>query len=203
MDVFVITDTTHGALKSEKREYDWYDRSAAMAVAMAKYQVASQEAETLDKKETLDEEETFNEEETNSEEEKNLEAKASDTESLETDIYETESGKADEYQRTNTLDGMTLCHEDTISTEPAPSSPILALFFLIVLASKFRKLEIREGKRRVPPFTEKTVITPRPEETLDEARTRVNEIIESRLGSRCSRRCIVWIITHNGGEENK
>ena len=96
MDVFVITDTTHGALNSEKREYDWYDRSAAMAVAMAKYQVASQEAETLDKEETLDEEETFDEEATISEEEKSLEAEASDTESLETDIYETESGKADD-----------------------------------------------------------------------------------------------------------
>ena len=57
--------------------------------------------------------------------------------------------------------------------------PNLDLFFLIFLASKFRKLGIRDGERRVPPFTEKTVISPRPEETLGEAKARMNEIIES------------------------
>lgn len=81
------------------------------------------------------------------------------------------------------IDGTTLDYEDTLSNEPEQSSPILFLFFLIVLATKFHKLEIRKGKRRVPPLAEEAVVAPVKwwprEETLEEARARVDEIIES------------------------
>lgn len=51
----MVTDTMHGALKSDERAYDWYDCSAAVAIAAAKYKVASQEAEILYEPDTLHE----------------------------------------------------------------------------------------------------------------------------------------------------
>lgn len=74
-------------------------------------------------------------------------------------------------------------NEETVSNSPDQSSPTFFLWFLIVLATKLHKLEIREGKRRVPPPAKEVVITPGKwwlrEETLEEARARVDEIIES------------------------
>ncbi len=61
LEAFVITDTMHGALKSEEWVYDWYDHSAAVSIAAAKYRVASQEAETIHKTEIPHEAETLHE----------------------------------------------------------------------------------------------------------------------------------------------
>ncbi|KAL9136071.1 MAG: hypothetical protein Q9175_002723 [Cornicularia normoerica] len=153
IDIYVITDAMHGALNGHK--------------------VASQEAKTIHKDETI------------YEEQHSLEAEGFETESLEIDIYETESGKEDEYGITNILDETTSDHEDTIFNELKRLGSILFLFFLTVLATKSHKLEIRERERKVPRLAEEKGVAPvkmwwwRREETLREARTRVNEIIES------------------------
>lgn len=179
IDIYVITDAMHGALKLEERAYDWYARSAAVAIAAAEHKVASQEAKTIHEDDTIHKDVTIYEEE------HSLEAEGFETESLEIDIYETESDKEDENGITNILDETNLDHEDTIFNGLERLSSILFLFFLTVLATKSHKLEIREGERKVPRLAEEKGVAPvkmwwwRREETLREARTRVNEIIES------------------------
>ncbi len=112
-----------------------------------------------------------------------LELEDSKMNSHEKHIQATEGSKEDDYEMMNTLDGTTLDYEDTLSSGPEYSIPILFLFFLIILATTFHKLEIREGKRKVPPPAEETVAAPTKrwlrEETLEEARARVDGIIES------------------------
>ena len=141
------------------------------------------ETENLHETEPLHKTETFQEIETSLEAKNSLELKDSTTKMHEMQIQATEGSKADNYEMMNTLDGTTLDYEDTLSSGPSYSSPIVFLFFPITLATKFHKPEIREEKRRVPPLAEETVAAPMKwwlrEETLEEARARVDGIIES------------------------
>ena len=75
------------------------------------------------------------------------------------------------------IDGTTFDYKDTLSNELGHSSPIDRSGYSVPQA------RIREGKRRAPSLAEEAVVAPvewwLPEETLEEARARVDETMES------------------------